>query len=158
MYFNISKKKTPIVEQIPIGLKKDKLENYYQVKRKLSHLEATVEAQPYWKYFISVSAFLLVFLLIVFNLYLTITKYSQLPKELPLIYSQSSNTWTLIEKEFYLLIPFLLFVTLFMQIRFNTLTFKFDRRLSLVVNLGLILASLLGFIAYIQLFSFVLIY
>ncbi len=158
MQLRLYKPKSKEIQQIPIDLKKDKLESYYQVKRKLSRLEATVEAQPYWKYFISVFAFLLVLLLIIFNTYVTFTKYSSLPRQLPLVYSQSTNTWTLIDKEFYLLIPFLLLLMLFIQIRFNTLTFKFDRRLSLVVNLGLILSSLLGFIAYIQLFSFVLIY
>lgn len=145
-------------EQISLDLKKDKLESYYQVKRKLAHLEATVEALPYWKNFLSVLGFMLFLLLIVFNLYITISKYDELPKQLPLIYSQTNNTWNLVDKEIYLITPFVLLFLLFLIIRFNTLTFKFDRRLSTMVNLVLVLTSLLGFIAYIQLFSFVLIY
>lgn len=158
MQINFGKTKKIKPEQISLDLKKDKLEGYYTVKRKLAYMEATVEALPYWKNFLSVLAFMLFILLIVFNFYVVISKYKELPRELPLIYSQSNNTWNLIDKEFYLLIPFVLLVALFFLIRFNTLTFKFDRRLATMINLTLILTSLLAFIAYIQLFSFVLIY
>lgn len=101
---------------------------------------------------------MLFLLLIVFNLYIIITKYQVLPKQLPMIYSQANNTWNLVDKEVFLVIPFVLLFLLFLIIRFNTLTFKFDRRLAIMVNLVLVLTSLLGFIAYAQLFSFVLIY
>jgi hypothetical protein len=158
LQINFGKTKKIKPEQISLDLKKDKLEGYYTVKRKLAYMEATVEALPYWKNFLSVLAFMLFILLIVFNFYVVISKYKELPRELPLIYSQSNNTWNLIDKEFYLLIPFVLLVALFFLIRFNTLTFKFDRRLATMINLTLILTSLLAFIAYIQLFSFVLIY
>lgn len=158
MQLRISKPRSKHVEQISLDLKKDKLEGYYQVKRRLAYLEATVEALPYWKNFLSVLAFMLFFLLIVFVLYVTISNYLSLPKQLPLIYSQGSNTWNLIDKELFLVIPFVLMFMLFLLVRFNTLTFKFDRRLAIMINLVLVLTSLLGFIAYMQLFSFVLIY
>ena len=158
MQINLRKTRKSKPEQITLDLKKDKLEGYYTVKRKLAYMEATVEALPYWKNFMSVLSFLLFVLLVIFNIYIVITKYQELPKELPLIYSQSNNTWNLIDKEFYLLIPFVLLIVLFVLIRLNTLTFKFDRRLATMINMTLILTSLLGFIAYVQLFSFVLIY
>jgi hypothetical protein len=150
-----SKKKQ---EQISLNLKKDKLEGYYQVKRKLAHLETTVEALPYWKNFLSVLAFMMFVFLILFNSFVTVTKYNVLPKQLPLFYSQANNTWGLIDKEIYLLMPFLFGFMLFFLIKLNSSVFKFDRRLAIMINLALILTSLLGFIAYIQLFSFVLIY
>lgn len=158
MQFNLKRpiKKGP--EQTTLNLKKDKLEGYYQVKRKLAHLETTVEALPYWKNFLSVLAFMMFALLIIFTTYITITKYNQLPKQLPLFYSQANNTWGLIDKEFYLFMPFVFAFTLFLLIKLNSSVFKFDRRLAIIINLALILTSLLGFIAYIQLFSFVLIY
>lgn len=158
MQINFGKSKNIKPQQITLDLKKDKLEGYYTVKRKLAYMEATVEALPYWKNFLSVFAFMLFVLLLALNFYVVITKYQELPAQLPLIYSQSNNTWNLIDKEFYLLIPFVLFIILFLLIRLNTLTFKFDRRLATMINLTLILTSMLGFIAYIQLFSFVLIY
>lgn len=158
MQINFGKSKNIKPQQITLDLKKDKLEGYYTVKRKLAYMEATVEALPYWKNFLSVFAFMLFVLLLALNFYVVITKYQELPAQLPLIYSQSNNTWNLIDKEFYLLIPFVLFIVLFLLIRLNTLTFKFDRRLATTINLTLILTSMLGFIAYIQLFSFVLIY
>lgn len=158
MQINFGKSKNIKPQQITLDLKKDKLEGYYTVKRKLAYMEATVEALPYWKNFLSVFAFMLFVLLLALNFYVVITKYQELPAQLPLIYSQSNNTWNLIDKEFYLLIPFVLFIVLFLLIRLNTLTFKFDRRLATMINLTLILTSMLGFIAYIQLFSFVLIY
>jgi len=158
LQFRINKPKSGETEQISLDLKKDRLEGYYQVKRKLAHLEATVEALPYWKNFLSVLAFMLFLLLVIFIFYVTVSNYHRLPKQIPLIYSQANNTWNLVDKEIYLVLPFVLLLMLFMLIRFNTLAFKFDRRLAIMVNLVLVLTSLLGFIAYIQLFSFVLIY
>ena len=158
MQIRLTKPTKKQAEQISLDLKKDKLEGYYQVKRRLANLEATVEALPYWKNFLSVLAFLMLFFLIIFTTYITVNNYRIMPQKLPLLYSQSNTAWNLIDKEFFLLIPFLLLIALFFLIRLNSLTYKFDRRLATMINMSLVLTSLLGFIAYIQLFSFVLIY
>lgn len=145
-------------EQIDFGLKKDRMEAYYNVKRKLSEMENTVEAIPYWKSFLSVAGFMLMILLIIMIAFVTFTNYESLPRQMPLIYSQTSSTWMLSDKDVYIIIPVLLLIGLAIVTRLNSITYKFDRRLSIVINITLILTAILGFIAFIQLFSFVLIY
>ena len=157
MKFNLKRKKQK-PEQITLDLKKDPLEGYYSVKRKITQVETTVEAMPYWKSFLSVTAFVLMLFLIILISAITFQNYNNLPKQIPLIYSQSALTWTLSDKDVYIIIPIVLFVALVMITRLNSQTFKFDQRLSIVVNIAVILSSVLGIIAFLQLFSFVLIY
>lgn len=158
MKFKIRKNKNKEPQQIDLGLKKDRLETYYNLKRKVNEMEATVEAIPYWKSFLSVAGFMLMIFLIVLIEFIAITQYDKLPREMPLIYSQTASTWTLTDKDLFIIIPFILLFGLAVITRLNSITYKFDRRLSVVINISLILTAILGMIAFLQLYSFVLIY
>lgn len=145
-------------EQFTLDIKRSNLEPVYNVKRRIARLETVVETLPYWRSFVTVAAFLTSIAFIAIISYLIFNSYNKLPPEFPLIHSQATGSWNLIDKEILPFTPIALGSLLAILLKLNSETFKFDRRLANMVNLGVIIFNILGTIAFVELFSLVLIF
>lgn len=144
--------------QISLDLKNSKLDWFYGIKRKLNNVEAVVEAIPYWKSFVTVAALVSSIATVGLLAYFIVDLYPELPPEFPLIFSQDTNSWMLIDKEILPGVPIALGIVLVLLLRLNSATYKFDRRLAQMVNLGIIIFNILSSIAFVQLVSLILVY
>lgn len=155
----LSKNKTVAIDnQLPMAIEQGKLDNYYAIKRRLAKMEASVEALPYWRSMITVFAFSLSLGYVGFIFYIIATQYTRLPNLVPLTFSQSQNTWQLIDKELLIIIPSVLITLIITINKLNSSVFQFDRRLAVMINICLIAFSLLGLIGFSQVISLVLVY
>lgn len=145
-------------DQIKLDIKESKFDWFYSIRRKVTEVEAVAEAIPYWRNFSAVAALMSSIAFIGIITYLILSFYDILPPEIPLIYSQAGKSWDLIEKEFLPVIPVFLGVLLILTIRFNISSYSFDRRLAYIVNLAVTIFNIFGLIAFLQIFSLILIY
>lgn len=145
-------------QQIDLGLKRSRLEWFYNLKQKVSRRSAVIEALPYWRNVNTVLALLCSIAFIVIIIYVEGRNYQQLPDRIPFFYQQASNSWALTDKEVILPVPIFLAVNLGVLIRLSSVIYKFDRRLALMLNTGIIIFNLLGLVAFIQMMSLILIY
>lgn len=144
--------------QYELDIKSSKSEWYYNIKRRVSRYEATMEAIPYWRSYVTVTAIVATLAFIGFVSFVLYNNYATLPNSFPLIYSQATQTWNLVSKEYLMIIPIALAAFLLIMVRINIQTYRFDRRLAIMINFIVILVNILGIIAFGQLFSLILIY
>ena len=151
-------KQNNLEKQITLPLKKSKKEVYYQVKHKVNRFSTIFGVLPYWKNIINVAAFISS-IFVVFILIILLTQfYGKLPNKISLFFYQTSNSWNLIDKEVLIVIPVFASLILVLTSRLNTAVFKFDRRLSTVINVAILIFNLFLLIAILQLFSLILVY
>ena len=153
-----NQKQTNQEKQITLPLKKGKKEVYYQVKHKVSRFSAIFGVLPYWKNIINVAAFISSVFVVLILIILLTQFYGKLPNKISLFYYQTSNSWNLIDKEVLIIIPVFASFILVLASRLNTAVFRFDRRLSTVINVAILIFNLFLLIAVLQLFSLILVY
>jgi hypothetical protein len=147
-------------EQFKLDLKKSRWDFFYGVKNRFSRMTVLVEALPYWKNLNTIVALVSSFSFVAVMFYVISKDYLLLPSNLqiPIIYLQASQSWQPEDKEILLLIPVITGALLVLLLNFSSSIYKFDRRLSFMINFGIIMFNILGAIAFFQLLSLILIY
>lgn len=144
--------------QYDLDIKQSKTEFLYVIKRKITSFSIWMEALPYWRSVNTIIAILLSITFVGAVVIILANSYRDLPQNLPLVYKQSSNSWELVDKELIVSVPIIIGVILLVLIKLSSSIFKFDRRLSVMINLAIILLNSLGIIAFVQIISLFLIY
>jgi len=142
--------------QIQLGLKKSRLEFLYKLKARFAKMTILMEALPFWRNFNTIIALVSSLTFVGAMFYVISKNYLVLPGNIriPLVYLQSSRSWELLDKEVLILIPVVAGAMLVLLINFSSTIYRFDRRLSYMMNIGIILFNILGSIAFFQLLSF----
>lgn len=78
--------------------------------------------------------------------------------EVPLVYKQATKSWELVDKEFLIALPVVVGAAQVMLINLSSSIYKFDRRLSFMLNSGLAVFNMLGIVGFYQLVSLLVIY
>jgi len=112
----------------------------------------------YWDSMLTIAAIMLSLFYVGFMIFFVVEYYNVISDTFPLFYSQATKSWQMYDKES---IPLFIIVTggiLGIIIRLNHITYSFDKRLSKMINVSLIIMNLLGVIAFTEIFSLLLIY
>ncbi|MFQ5492994.1 MAG: hypothetical protein ACE5DX_02425 [Candidatus Dojkabacteria bacterium] len=148
----------PSENQMSMELQGSRWEFLYRLKRRLAKISILVEALPYWRNMNTILAFLTSVTIVVALFYSISTNFAKLPDKVPLFFLQSSKSWELVDKEILIPIPIFLAVTLILLNKFSGDVYRFDRRLSFMMNTGIVLFNILGMLAYFQITSLILVF
>jgi hypothetical protein len=154
----VAQSQIPAEEQMQMPLKKSRFEWFYGIKRRFSNTSLVLEALPYWRNMNTVLALMTSVTLVVLTFLTISSNFGKLPDKVPLIYKQASASWELIDKEVLLPVPIFLGALLILLTNFSSSVYRFDRRLSFMINGAIILFNVLGLIAFYQILSLTLIY
>jgi hypothetical protein len=140
-------------EQLDLGVKITKLENWYNFVNKVNETERRFAIMPFWRDGTSVYAFMSVIFSIMVSLVTSIVWSQSLSGQIPLFYSYNLSNWQLYNQ-----LALFLFSVVVWGIQFSVLYLSYqvypvDRRLAFVSNIFLIILSLLFLITIGQLFS-----
>ncbi|KXK26150.1 MAG: hypothetical protein TR69_WS6001001144 [candidate division WS6 bacterium OLB20] len=145
-------------DQVGMELKGSRLEWMYNLKNRVNRVSSVAQVFPYWRN-LNTSLAIISSVILVLAMFLMITgDASASVNELPLIYIQASQSWELIDKEFLLGVPFFTGAMLVILLNLSSSIYKFDRRLSFMINTGMIVFNLLGLFGFYQLSSLILLY
>lgn len=143
-------------EQYQLQIAQDTAVN--PLRNRLSKWEQHIAATPFWKSALSSAAIVSTIFFAGLLIYFIFKFYDILPPKFPLIYSQTSNNWKTIDKELLPIAPVLIITILVFLTRFNYATYHFDSRLATMVNIAVLIFNSLGILAFMQLFSLLLLY
>lgn len=145
-------------DQVGMELKGSRMEWMYNIKNRVNKVSSVAQVFPYWRN-LNTSLAILSSIVFVAAMFLIITgEASSTVDELPLIYIQASQSWELMDKEFLLMIPFATGAMLMILLNLSNAIYKFDRRLSFMINMGMIVFNILGLFGFYQLSSLTLLY
>lgn len=144
-------------KQLELEVKKNRKESWYKFKKKLIDYENTFENLPYWRSWTNVFSLITIVATIAIAYFALSRVWDNLPANIPLFYSNEIQNWELYPKEF-LIYTTVGIVVLEIIVFFAAFKmFKFDKRLSTVLNIVIVISSILYGIAILQLSALVLI-
>lgn len=144
--------------QMKMPIKQPRSELVYGLKRNLDRSITYAGVVPYWRNFLFVAAFLTTFFTILTLGYVLLLYYFKLPLQIPIFFSQATNSWTAIDRKLIIGIPASMIFYLVAITYLNAKIFRFDRRLVEVINLSIIIADLLLLLGLGQILSLLLVY
>ncbi|MBW7953567.1 MAG: hypothetical protein QY330_04840 [Candidatus Dojkabacteria bacterium] len=145
-------------DQYSLPLKKSRLEWYYNLKNQINKAGNVAQVFPYWRNLNTSLAITSSVLLILVMLYMIAGSTFDNITEVPLVYKQATKSWELVDKEFLIALPVVVGAAQVMLINLSSSIYKFDRRLSFMLNSGLAVFNMLGIVGFYQLVSLLVIY
>ena len=145
-------------EQIKMPIKKDTKEVVNKLKMNINKSLTYSSVVPHWRNFTFVLSFLIfIFIALLFGLFL-FKEYSNLQNIIPLIYNQTTGSWSTTDKSSLLIIFVSFLVVNIVLLILNARIFRFNRRVVFVLCMATILTNIFFFIAITQIFSLLVIY
>ena len=144
-----STKETQI--NFPIEVKSDNSVDV--IKKSFNKTMIKASVVPFYRSFPYVLSMIFTFLTFIFLAIQTYQYYNTMPYQIPLIYSQSATGWQMVDKESLLvfLALFLLFSIVIPYL--NSKIYFFDKRLVVVMSIGIVILDCFVLIAFSEIFS-----
>jgi len=145
-------------QQLEIGISDPKPNFAQRAKRTIIGTKHIQKIDFYWDNMLTIAAIILSCFFVGFMIFFISKYYNIISDTFPLFYSQATKSWQMYDKE---TIPLFIIVVgsiLGIIIKLNHITYSFDKRLSSMINISLIIMNLLGVIAFTEIFSLLLIY
>jgi len=145
-------------KQLDIGIPDPKLNFAQRAKRSIVGTKNIQKIDSYWDSMLTIAAIMLSLFYVGFMTFFVFEYYNVISDTFPLFYSQATKSWQMYDKES---IPLFIIVVggiLGIIIKLNHITYSFDKRLSNMINISLIIMNLLGVVAFTEIFSLLLIY
>lgn len=133
--------------QLGMGLKYSKFEFLFKLKRLARQVERNYTVLPFWQNGYIWAAISSIFGVTAIILVLIISRFSELPPEVPLLYDIQEENWESYPRIFMLLIPAALLVLGMINIQILRKTYYMNKRLTLMICLIITISSLLTLVA-----------
>lgn len=146
-------------QQLPlrVGGRWDMITNRYRrFKAAISRRETEIELTPYWQELAPAIAIITTVFVVAGPAIAGLMFFSKIQPRIPFYYNAFTGYWEQVDKSVLVLLPVLFFVLLTIILRFNYDVYRFDPRLSRVLNYILGMVNLLFLLALTQIYSLVL--
>lgn len=147
---NNSEKRTSRDEepnQLGMGLKYSRFEFLFKLKRLARQVEKNYTVLPFWQNGYIWAAISSIFGVTAIVMILIISRFADLPPEIPLVYDIQEENWQSYPKIFMFLIPASLLILGILNIQILRKTYYMNKRLTLMICLIITISSFLTLVA-----------
>lgn len=145
-------------DQINLDINVKRENRVKKMRKKTRSWIEILKINPYWKQFTSVAMLITSLTTTGIYLFLFLTRYNDLPEQIPTLYNQGIKAWTYNNKEDLFIIPIVHLVISLILIRINLSIFKFDRRLVIILNNSMTLFNVIFLYEIFQIYTMLLVY
>lgn len=132
--------------QLDLGMHSGRFEIFYKVKRCITNIEKRFLALPQWRNGFIWTAIVTMVASTILNGLALAMHYTQLPDEIPLVFSYHNNAWELYPKEYILAVPVVMTVIALITIRIVQNTYYMNKKLTQMICIIFTVSYILEFI------------